>query len=111
MAVDYDLFAGQRSDVDMDQPLAIGQIEPAMREALSLHAGVEAQPFHQSDGNLFEYARADARQYMGSRVSLQHNARDAFCMKQMAKQQTGRAATDNADLRFDDASPSSEISL
>ena len=98
LAVDHDLLAGQLGDVDADQPLAVGEVEAVVRQALGLEPRIEPEPLHQRDGDLLEHAGADAAEHVIGRLPLEHHALDALGAQQVAEQQPGGPGADDADL-------------
>ncbi len=99
LAIDDDMAAGQRGDVDADETLAIGQIEAVMHQPFGLEARIEPQAGHHVHGPCFQHAGADAAEHIVARHALQHDAFDSLRPQPMAQQKPGRPCADDANLR------------
>ena len=98
LAVDHDLLAGQRVQVDAQPALAEGHLEAVVRQALRVqprgHAGF-AQQVHR---HLLQHAGADAAEHVLGAALLEHDVVDAGAVQQRTEQQAGRAGADDGDL-------------
>ena len=100
LAIDHHGLAGQARHIDPDKAFAIGQVEAFLDQPFSLEPRVEAEPFHQPDGDLFQHPGADARQHVIGCLAFHHHTVDAFGPQQVAKEQAGRTGADNGNLGF-----------
>ena len=82
------------------QALAIGQVEAFLDQPFGLEPRVEAEPFHQPDGDLFQHPGADAREDVIGRLALNHRAVDPFGPQQVAKEQARGPGTNDGNLGF-----------
>jgi hypothetical protein len=103
LAVDRDMpAAGQRRQVEMDEPVAEADVERVVDHAFAPEPRVEAERVHHLDGALLEHAGAYAALDVLAGARFQHDAVDAFARQQVRQKQPGRPGADDPDLRAHD---------
>ncbi len=110
LAIDGDVAAGERLEVDADQPVVGGQVEAVLYQPLGVYPHVDAQPAHQTRRHRLQHAGADAPLDIGLRLTLDDHRVDAFRLEQMAEQQPRRSGADDDDLTRHAAATSARIS-
>ena len=98
LAIDHHVPPDQRIEIDPDQPLAIGEVEPALDHAFRVHPRIDAEAAHQPDRDRFQHAGADAAFDIAARLALEDDAFDPLGAQDVAEQQPGRPRTDDGDL-------------
>ena len=79
LAVHHHLLAGEAGNVDPDQPLAVGEVEAVVRQALAVHALGQAEPVHQAGGHGLEHAGPDPREHIFGGLALDDHHLDPLC--------------------------------
>ena len=98
LAVDGDVLAGQRLEVDAVQLAVECELDAVVRQSLAVQALGDAGLLEQLDRRLLEHAGADAAHHIGGAALLDDHRVDAGLVQQRAQQQPGRTGADDRDL-------------
>jgi hypothetical protein len=98
LAPDHDAPAREALEIDPEGAVPGGEVHPAVRLALAVHARAHAGLAEQRDRSPFEHARPDAGEHMGTRPPLEHHRVEPRAVKELGQQEPRRPATDDADL-------------
>ena len=97
LAIDGDVLAGERLDVDTDQMVGGGEVEAFLHQPLGPQPLVEAQSFHQVGRHRLQHARTDTAEDIGRRLAFDDHAVDACRAQQMPEQQARGTCADDDD--------------
>jgi hypothetical protein len=98
LAIDTDVLAGERAEVDAMVAAGGAQNDAFMHEAVLLHAPAQPALDQQAFDGMLQHAGTDAVLHVIAGMRLKHDSVDAALLQQVRQQQSGRPSADDADL-------------